>query len=365
MTRSRILAIVAIIGVLVAVVVVGNQNDWWAPEMVEAQPEPLSTASVTRTSVSDEDSLTGELRYQGEVVFSHRIDPIEVTTTTQVGNGRQAETITTTVFEPGERAVTALPQLGQIIEPGEALYETNSTTVFTAPGEVSAWRTMDAEANGDDVAQLQRFLIDSGFGEGVVDDGVWSSATTTAVSSWQEQTGQDVTAVVELGDLWFIDGPIRIVNVRSTEGVFVQDGDPLFTYTSTDRRIEVQIDELPAGLLEANEFSGRLSTGPTISATLESVRGVDDGFELTFDAELPPDLPQVDGLDVTLTWTVSEIDDALTVPPEALRRTDAGSYIVDVVQGDSVTTTPVEVVGQAGRLVAISGLVEGAEVLVP
>ena len=66
-----------------------------------------------------------------------------------------------------------------------------------------------------------------------------------------------------------------------------------------------------------------------------------------------------------MSWTTSEITDALTLPPEALRRIDTGEYIADVLVGDTIEATPVEVVGQAGRLVAIEGLDERTRVIIP
>ena len=112
------------------------------------------------------------------------------------------------------------------------LYETDSTPVFAALGEVAAWRTLDSTSSGDDVAQLQQHLLDGGWAtEPFADSGVWDTALTTAVQAWQTDTGQAATGVIALGDLWFIAGPIRITNVQATEGVIVADGDPILSYT--------------------------------------------------------------------------------------------------------------------------------------
>ena len=60
--------------------------------------------------MADEGELDGALRYQDRVNFVHRVDPTEMTVTQQVGFGRAAQTVSTTVEEPGERAVTKLPE---------------------------------------------------------------------------------------------------------------------------------------------------------------------------------------------------------------------------------------------------------------
>ena len=327
----------------------------------------LDTAIVTRTDVADQDDLAGELRYQDEVRFVHRIDPVEVTVTQRVGAGRAAQTVTTTVLEPDDRAVTALPEPGQIIAPGDVLYETDSTPVYALEGEVAAWRTMEADTSGPDVAQLQRHLLDGGWGsDELTDDGTWSTATTDAVEAWQEATSQEVTGQVALGDVWFVAAPIRITEVIATEGLVVTDGEELFAYTSDRRAIEATVAELPEGLLDASDLTARLPDGSTVAADLRSVRGSETGFDLMFDVELPASgVPVVDGLEVTMTWTVNELVDALTLPPEALRRMDSGTYVVDVLEGDVIRTTQVEVLGQAGRVVAVAGVPERTQVLVP
>ena len=73
----------------------------------------------------------------------------------------------------------------------------------------------------------------------------------------------------------------------------------------------------------------------------------------------------VDRLPVTVEWTIAELDDELTIPPEAIRRLDSGVYVVDVLDGDTIRRTEVEVIGQAGRVVAITGLPERTRVLIP
>ncbi|MBT8240385.1 MAG: hypothetical protein HKN94_03905 [Acidimicrobiales bacterium] len=366
---------------LVVVAVIGwsawlgiRDTEWWdefsedaTAELPSDLTEVLSTAVVTRANVADENDLTGELRYQDAVTFAHRIDPDETVVTQVVGAGRAARSVSTVVQEPGSRAVTALPTPGQVIAPGDVLYESDSTSVYTALGNVAAWRTMGDDMSGDDIAQLQRHLLDGGWGdEELIDDGAWSSATTVAVEQWQDATEQEVTGEVELGDIWFIAGPIRITEIHATEGLVVSDGDELFAYTADERSIEANVIEVPEGLLTADDLTARLPDGSLVAANLQSVRGATSGFDIVLDVDLPPGaVPVVDGIEITTEWTVNELVDSLTVPPEAIRRLDDGSYVVDVLDGDVIRTTTVEVLGSAGRVVAIDGVPELTRVLVP
>ena len=353
----------------------------------------FSTTTPTRSNVADEVELVGELRYQDRVSFVHRADPEEVTITEEVpvaaapgpaaapganpGGPDQAggaapavaqtEIITTVVEEPAFRTITGLPTPGQIIAPGDVLYETDSTPVFAVAGEVAAWRELSTLTNGSDVAQLQRYLIDGGWADDtLVDDGIWTTATTTAVQTWQDETGQLVTGTVALGDIWFIATPIRITQVPTSEGIVVGDGEELFAYTSTNRAIEVTVTELPEGLLEADTLNTRLPDRSSATTAVRSVRGTDTGFDIVLDVELPDEgVPAVNNVEVTTSWITSELVDALTLPPEAIRRLDDGAYVVDVLDGEDVQQVPVNVLGQAGRVVAIDGVNEAQLVIIP
>ena len=377
MSKSTLLAGASIL-VLIVVLAGGwlfvRDTQWWA-DLTESETateiptdltEVFNTAIVERADVSDEAELGGELRYQDAIDFVHRIDPVISFVTTTTGNGRQAQTVTTTIETPGQRTVTGLPTPGSVIDPGDVLYETDSTPVFTVLGDVAAWRTLDSTTSGPDVEQLQTYLSNGGWApDGFETAGVWSTALTTAVETWQADTGQDITGTVPLGDIWFVAGPIRITRVQATEGVVVEDAAAVFSYTSSNRAIEASVAEIPEGLLQANDLRVRLPGVGEVAATLRSTSGTDDGFDLLIDVETTEGVPEVNGVDATVSWTTSEITNALTLPPEALRRVHSGEYIVDVLVGDSIEATSVDVIGQAGRLVAIDGLEERTRVLIP
>ena len=125
MNKAKLLGGASIVA-LVAVVVVGwvfvRDTQWWA-DLTESEAaaevptdltEVFNTALVERADVSDEAELVGELRYQDAIDFVHRTDPVISFVTTTTGNGRQAQTVTTTVETPGQRTVTGLPTPGSV-----------------------------------------------------------------------------------------------------------------------------------------------------------------------------------------------------------------------------------------------------------
>jgi hypothetical protein len=342
-------------------------DDEQAAELPSDLTEVFDTAVVTRGDVADLGELDARLVYQDEVLFTHRVDPIEVTTTTTIGFGRAAQTVSTTTEEPDSRAVTDLPEPGAQIAPGDVLYETDSSPVYAVGGSIAAWRTMDDTTDGADVAQLQQYLLDGGWADTDLEPhGEWTAATTDAVEAWQDATEQTVTGVVELGDIWFIPSSIRIVETLVTVGMVVSDGDQVLRYTSEERNITVSVAELPEGLLNADDITAQLPDRSVVDAELASTRGTDTGFDLVFTVDLAgQNVGSLNRLPVTLEWTVAELVDELTIPPEAIQRLDTGVYVVSVLDGDVIRRTEVEVIGQAGRVVAITGLAERARVIIP
>jgi hypothetical protein len=354
--KSMITSIVVaalIAGALAGAWIIIRDTEWYA-SLSEAEDESdvpsdltdvFNTAIATRADVADVEVLDATLNYIDRVEFVHRIDP-----------------------NAGSRAVTALPHVGDRLAPGDVLYETDSTPVHLLAGEVAAWRTMDESSNGTDVAQLQSFLIAGGWDTQaeIEPDGTWSVATTTAVELWQADSAQEVTGQVVLGDIWFVPDSIRIVSVESAEGVVVSDGDAVLTYTSSDRRVEASVSQIPDGLLSTQDLSAQFPDGQTVAAELTSVRGTDSGFDLVFSIDLEGvSTDEFNRLPVTLEWTKNEVNDELTLPPEAIKRVDSGEYVVDVLQGDVIERVPVEIIGQAGRVVAVTGIDERAVVLTP
>ena len=136
--KSMITSIVVaalIAGALSGAWIIIRDTEWYA-SLSEAEDESdvpsdltdvFTTAIATRADVADVEVLDATLNYIDRVEFVHRIDPDVITTTASSGGGRNAQTVTTTVETPGSRAVTALPQVGDRLAPGDVLYETDST----------------------------------------------------------------------------------------------------------------------------------------------------------------------------------------------------------------------------------------------
>ena len=96
-------------------------------------------------------------------------------------------------------------------------------------GYVDALWTVPMVSEGTDVEQLEAALSRLGFDPGPV-DGVYTTETQAAVLTWQESVGADTDGVVDLGEVVFRPGAVRIsenilsVGDNVSYGLRVADG---------------------------------------------------------------------------------------------------------------------------------------------
>lgn len=111
--------------------------------------------------------------------------------------------------------VTAMVEVGTVIDQGDVIFEINGEPVIALYGDTPAYRTMQdlsTDMTGVDVAQLETALSALGYTGFTVDD-QYSNATEAAVAEWQEDIGADDDGIVNLGEVFFIPGPSIVTNV--------------------------------------------------------------------------------------------------------------------------------------------------------
>lgn len=156
---------------------------WWAahqatspPGITVLQPQPI-TVEVTHGTV------TVEQVYGIEAMW----------TTAPVGVNGYAGTLTS----------VALAREGSAVSPGDVLYTVDLEPVVALHGSVPAFRDMRQGTQGDDVSQLQRYLVEAGYLRGVP-DGKYGAATAAAVDRWSGDLGVARSGGVPLGRVVFI-----------------------------------------------------------------------------------------------------------------------------------------------------------------
>lgn len=98
-----------------------------------------------------------------------------------------------------------------LVSAGDVPLAVDQRPVVVAQGATPAFRDLAQGARGDDVVQLQAFLVEAGFLRGEP-SGVFGASTTAAVREWQRSLGVQRTGFVAAGDLLFVEElPARLV----------------------------------------------------------------------------------------------------------------------------------------------------------
>ncbi|WP_436772657.1 peptidoglycan-binding protein [Yinghuangia sp. YIM S09857] len=321
---------------------------------------PPTTAPVTRQTLVDTETETGELGHGDQTAVSGRLTG----------------------------TVTGLPAAGSAVERGKPLYHLDNTPVVLLYGALPAYRALAVDAEGADVRQLEENLWALGHRGFTIDD-EYTSATATAVRKWQKSLGLEQTGALELGRVVYAAGPVRVDTLKAAVGDAVQPGGAVLTHTGLTRVVVVDLDVAQQRLATIGApVTVKLPDGRTVDGkvarTLTVIDAGDDGddggggggdgsgdaktkIRVTVDVE---DQRSLDGLDqaaVSVVFTASRREGVLTVPVAALLALAEGGYGVQLVEGAATRIVAVETGMFANGRVEVSGsgIAEGAVVGMP
>lgn len=328
-------------GVVVALVAGGGGVWWWSGHRHGHDPASTSvevaTATVVRTDLSSVTQLSGTLGYAGSYSVA--------------AQGRGG-------------TITAVPQPGQVLRRGQAVFEVDGAPVRLFYGARPEWRPLAlGVADGPDVRQLEQNLTALGYADAqnlTVDD-TFTEATYWAVRRWQTGTGQSVTGQVALGSVTYQPGPLRVVTVNSALGTAAQPDAPVLTATSPTPVVTVQVPSTQTYLVHARDaVTVTLPDGTTTPGRVESISSVATaGTDSSDQSEGPPGQPQgppqpasvsalvrladpaaaahLDQAPVTVNVTDHSVRGVLAVPITALVALAGGGYGVWVDGADGPT----------------------------
>ncbi len=322
----------------------GARSLWSRPV---AQPPaaavPVSAAQVVRTDVAQRQVVSGTIGYQGAY---------------------------SVVNELPAGIVTAVPQSGQVVTRGQALYQIAGQPVTLLYGATPAWRDIGpASTPGPDVKELDRNLNALGFDAGPPGD-TYTWQTEAAIDRWQQAHGMTETGTIPLGEVSFLPGPLRVTASSAGAGTPAAPGTPVLTATSTTPSVQVNLTPggppvhpgdsvlvtLPDGTTTMNgavltvgsvtqaPAQGQQSTQTTPQAIIPVTIGLGGH-------PLPSDLDQAP-VQVTLTEQIDH--NVLAVPVTALLAQAGGGYAVRSATGPRHQLIPVTV----GLYDDTTGLVE-------
>lgn len=289
-----------------------------------------------------------------------------------VGNGA----VLTLPLE-AEGIVTWAPDQGAVLRSGDAIVEIGGRPVVLVIGQSPLYRplrlvpagerdeagTRVGLLHGQDVTQLQQFLLDAGHDDKgrLSVDGEFGLSTQRAVKEWQQAVGHPATGVIDTAQMVFMTTPLLADSQLVVGQVFEQ-----FDVSGTETVLQIigstTLREffLPGGTVEV--LGDRPATGVvTRSSRISGESGVEQLIEITVDPNASGDL----GQSVQVVGSVTRAEDVLTIPVRALLAVSEGGWVVEVESPSGPKRVSVELVDVVDTTAIVSGLSEGDQVVVP
>lgn len=320
----------------------------------EAAASPCTTAA--QAVAADEQAVT--TAKQKVTADARQVDSAQVTAASARRSLAAAES-SAVLYDTGA-TYTMLPEAGDVVRRGGALYAIGGQPVLLLYGSTTAWRAFRSGMTpGRDVAELNANLG--------LDGDAFTAATAAAIRSFQAHHGLVQTGELLLGSVVFKPGAVRVTSVTPTLGQAVQAG-AVLSVTSTRRQVTIALDaaqqsEIKVGdpvtiTLPSNETtSGRVSFVGSV-ATTPSGDNADQNSSPTIEVDVIPTHPEetgrLDQAPVQVSIVTDSVNNALVVPVAALLALAGGGYAVEVVDA-----------GGAHHLVGVTlGLFDDSEGLV-
>jgi peptidoglycan hydrolase-like protein with peptidoglycan-binding domain len=334
---------------------------------------PTGTATVVRTEVVERQQVAGTLGYGDSVTVPGQSQGGGGSSGggSGAGGGGQAQ----------DGIVTRVPAVGAVIRRGQTVYELDGQPVPLWYGARPAWRAFQlGMTDGADVRQLEANLVALGYdpNRAITVDGHYSGATAAAVKRWQKATGRARTGAVQLGQVVFVPGPVRVATVPATVGAPLPSGTAILTATSTRPQVTVALDPAMQQLVRrGNRVEVILPDGKTTRGTVRTVSRV--ATQPTGGSGQNGGQNEGEGgngsgggsgqATVQVTITTQAAQGVLAVPINALLAQPGGGYAVQLVAGGDRRRVAVRtgLFDETAGLVEIqgAGLAEGATVEVP
>ena len=302
-----------------------------------------------------------------------------VSTTTLEGTLTYTDSRTVAVDVAG--TVTALPEIGTTVAPGEALLEIDGVPVPLLPGDLPLWRALSVDSeDGKDVTVLEQALIDLGHAteDELTIDEEFTSVTGDAVAAFREAAGLEEDESLAPGEVVVLPGAVRIAGHGVELGDRVQSGTTALTVTGTQRIVTVDLaageqDVLTEGdVVEVELPDDSVATGTVthVSPVAEARTGTGANAETTYvvPAEITLDEggETFDEAPVTISVTDEVATGILAVPVEAVLALAEGGYALEVVGPDGGTTLVAVTLGDFSDgwvEVTGEGIADGTEVV--
>lgn len=215
-------------------------------------------------------------------------DPLQgaTQTTVTVTEGSLSHSLSLTAFATWEKqhigtnhasgVVTAVSLAnGTEVGTGTVLYRVNLRPVVVAQGDTPAFRDITRGTSGEDVAQLQAMLAETGFFHGEVDgEAGWD--TVAAIRAWQAELGVESSGIVAQGDIIFVPTlPARLAldTQLVARGEALSGGEHVLLGISGSPSFQIPLTEAQAAKIPTGTEVQLLSpSGAQWAATVSEIR---------------------------------------------------------------------------------------------
>jgi peptidoglycan hydrolase-like protein with peptidoglycan-binding domain len=241
---------------------------------------------------------------------------------------------------------TTLPDAGQVVRRGQALYAVSGAPVVLLYGPRPAWRAFrPGMSPGRDVAELNANLRALGYAHGALAGDAFTDSTERAVLAYQAAHGLEQTGELPLGSVVFEPGAVRVETIAPTVGAAVQPG-AVLTTTSTRHQVVVEIDAAQQGQVAVGDrveitLPDQRTAGGVVSkigkvATTPSGQGDSGDQTPTIEVDIrifdQAAAGHLDQAPVGISVTTGSVENALVVPVSSLLALAGGGYAVEVAE---------------------------------
>jgi len=312
---------------------------------VEAQTNESAESTELRTSEVVVDTLVESDDYNGNLGF---------------GDERQ-------LSARAQGTLTWLPAEETTVAPGDVLWEIDRQPVIYMSGQIPMYRDLyNGVKKGDDVLQLEEFLIAEGFGPDAWEaDTSFNRTTRNAVKAFQKDRGMTESGVLGPSQIVVGDEALRIADTANL-GDDASAG-PVLTVTDAVAEVTMAVSsrQLPT-FQESPDVVIVLSDGSELDASLSETKATPPdeegrfGYTLTYIVD--DSIGEAQPVKIRVERTLAE--DALTVPVDALVALAEGGYAVEVQTATGPVLRAVEVIDFDDTSVAITGDLEAGDLVV-
>jgi peptidoglycan hydrolase-like protein with peptidoglycan-binding domain len=276
--------------------------------------------------------------------------------------------------------LTSTSKPGTILERGNPAYTVDGRPIPLLYGAIPMWRRLDVGVEGLDVAQLEENLVAMGYATEaqLKKDGKYDARTATAVKKWQKDLGVEQTGFVDLGDVEYVQGPVRVASNALAVGDQVGPGSDVLKVSETTREVTIDLEasrqslatdgaavtvKLPDGSIAPGKIT---EVGRVAESADSDIPGATGTPKITVIVTLddPNAGGTLDKAPVTVQLTKSTAKGVLAVPVRALLALAEGGYAVEIAHAGGHSLVGVDLGSFADGWVEVDGQIREGDAVV-